>query len=384
MQITEIPELLSPCLNPFPDALSDQETKIRNRHLDYWTSKRSAETFQLRSEIIRHMRKYFFKRGHREAQTPILADEAGGALARPFRTSATEFPERQISLRIAPELWLKRLVLSGFDRVFEIGPCFRNEGIDLNHNPEYTTCEFYEAYASLEDLITTTESLFQDLAVLTKHLITNSYSSLPKLTIDFTLPFARLDFVPALEAAIKQPLPSLTSPTAAQDLLCLFSALEQPVPTNPTLPRLLDRLSSLYLEPQCEAPTFITHHPECLSPLAKSFMHPTTNQRVAARAELFVKGQEMVNLYEEENSPFEQRRKFEDQLRYREDGQGKPGGAINESYLEALEWGLPPTGGWGCGIDRLCMMYSGATRIGDVLPFGTLRNMVSLGRRGKK
>ena len=126
--VTKLPELLSPCLHPFPTELSDQETKVRNRHLNLWTSKKSAQVLLLRSDIIKHIRHFLEAEGFREVQTPILADEAGGAVARAFRTNATEFPERQISLRIAPELWLKRLVLGGLDKVFEIGPCFRNEG----------------------------------------------------------------------------------------------------------------------------------------------------------------------------------------------------------------------------------------------------------------
>jgi len=261
-------------------------------------------------------------------------------------------------------------------------------GLDLNHNPEYTTCEFYQAYSNLEDLIATTETLFAILATLTSEQISAAYRNLPPLTIDFTPPFRRLDFIPTLETALEQPLPDLTAPTAATDLLSIFQAHNIPAPLNPTLPRLLDCLSSTYLEPQCDHPTFITHHPECLSPLSKSFVHPTTQQRVAARAELFVNRQEMVNMYEEENSPFEQRRKFLDQLKYKgddSDGEAtrrrehKEERGINESYLKALEWGLPPTGGWGCGIDRLCMLFSGAERISDVLAFGNLRNVVSLG-----
>jgi len=128
LRITELPKLLAPCQHPFPTTLSDQETKIRNRHLDLWINRRSAETLRLRSDIIQRIRQFLLASGHREVQTPILADEAGGAVARPFSTFATEFPRRRISLRTAPELWLKRLVLGGFERVFEIGPCFRNEG----------------------------------------------------------------------------------------------------------------------------------------------------------------------------------------------------------------------------------------------------------------
>ena len=140
---------------------------------------------------------------------------------------------------------------------------------------------------------------------------------------------------------------------------------------------MLDRLSSIYLEPLCSGPTFILNHPECMSPLAKSYEDPELGQRISARAELFVGGQEMVNTYEEENSPFEQRRKFIEQKGYSpKDHEAE----IDENYIEALEWGLPPTGGWGCGIDRLCMMMLGVKRIGDVLTFGTLRNVVALGK----
>lgn len=327
-----------------------------------------------------------------EVETPVLADGAGGAIARSFKTSASEFPERELSMRIAPELWLKRLVLGGLDRIFEIGRCFRNEGrsihrractakltpqgLDLTHNPEFTTCEFYMAYAELHDLIDMTESLIVKLANTSAESRADDLRSLPPLDLaQFTRPFARIDFIPALEKAINQRLPDLAAPDAPTTLLALFTTLSLPPPTSPTLPRLLDRLATHYLEPQCQAPTFIVHAPECLSPLAKSFPDRRTKQRVSARAELFVHGRELVNTYEEENSPFEQRRKFVEQARWRDaENEAK----VDESYLEALEWGLPPTGGWGCGVDRLCMLFAGTERIADVLSFGSLRNVVAL------
>lgn len=181
---------------------------------------------------------------------------------------------------------------------------------------------------------------------------------------------------------MNRPLPDLQSEHAVPELLQIFQRGNIAIPIYPTLPRLLDKLSGFYLEQQCLEPTFIINHPECLSPLSKSFIHPKTQQRVAARAELFINGQEIVNMYEEENSPFEQRRKFVDQSRYRDEENTAT--TVDENYLQALEWGLPPTGGWGCGIDRLCMLMSGAGRIGDVLSFGTLRNVVSLGRGSSK
>lgn len=247
----------------------------------------------------------------------------------------------------------------------------------MNHNPEFTSCEFYRAYTSLEELIEITENLLSKLSTHINSRIASTWQSIRQPEINFSIPFKRLDFIPEIESAACRKLPNLSSPNAGSELLQFFSDCKINPPDFPTIPRLLDELSSLYLEPQCVAPTFIIHHPECISPLSKSFSHPSNHQKVAARAELFVNNHEIINTYEEENSPIEQRRKFVEQLQYRENGDPTN---IDENYLQALEWGLPPTGGWGCGLDRLCMLLSGSARIGDVLPFGTLRNTVALGR----
>jgi lysyl-tRNA synthetase class 2 len=198
-----------------------------------------------------------------------------------------------------------------------------------------------------------------------------SADTLKPTEVDFSAPFRRIDFIPAIEEAIGRTLPDLTSPGATEEIKALFGELSLTLPENPNLPRLMDELCATYVEPQCQNPTFIINPPECLSPLSKSFIHPANNQRVAARGELFIEGKEVVNTYEEENSPFEQRKKFEEQLEYNK-AANEPGN-VDESYLKALEWGLPPTGGWGCGVDRLCMLFTGAKRIADVLPFGNLR-----------
>ncbi|KAH0542662.1 hypothetical protein FGG08_002985 [Glutinoglossum americanum] len=371
----KLPKLLSPSLHRLPEELRDRATRIHNRQADLLVNPRAAHVLRLRSYIIQYLRNFLLNDQFVEVNTPILADIAGGAIARPFKTSATEFPDRTITLRIAPELWLKRLILGGIDRVFEIGPSFRNEGLDATHNPEFTTCEFYKSFASLEDLIHMTETLFSGLAVHVQQLKDAQFSSLPNWDVDFTTPFRRIDFIPAIENAIGQPLPDLGAPAAASDVLRIFQTLNIEPPTSTTLPRLLDHLSSLYLEPLCVSPTFITHHPECLSPLAKSSSHVENNQAVSSRVELFIGGREIVNAYEEENSPFEQRRKFEEQLTWRDEENRD---TIDESYLEALEWGLPPTGGWGLGVDRLCMVFCGVQRINEVLSFGNLRNVVGL------
>ncbi|KAL9104158.1 MAG: hypothetical protein Q9163_000857 [Psora crenata] len=378
---TELPLRLSRCLQALPEQLTNEETRIRNRHVDLLIHRRSSEILRLRSRILEFLRYFLTEEGFVDVQTPIIAAEAGGAVARPFHTHSTEFEGRRLALRIAPELWLKRLILGGFEKVYEIGPSFRNEGIDLNHNPEFWTCEFYKAFADLDDLIAMTEEIFHGLSALTKGLISRDLRSLNAPETGFAPPYHRLDFIPTLEFEMGTTLPNLSSPDADSELVKLLQDNHIDLPANPTLPRLLDKLSAQYLEPQCTAPTWIINHPECLSPLAKSFNHPANNQRVAARAELFVNEQELVNTYEEENSPIEQRRKFELHLRYRDFD--NPASDIDDGYLQALEWGMPPTGGWGCGIDRLCMLFAGTNRIADTLSFGTLRNVVALGRTHK-
>ena len=229
-----------------------------------------------------------------------------------------------------------------------------------------------------------TERLFSEIYALVSHIIGDPEIALEHPHFEARPPFGQLEFIPTLETCLKEPLPNLGSPTATKELLAIFDKHEIPPPAHPTLPRLLDKLSSKFIEPHCQAPTFITYHPECLAPLAKSFLQASTGQWVAASAELFVKGQEIANMYEEENSPFEQRRKFEEALQFKEHTDNAPKmSEVNESYIEALEWGLPPTGGWGCGIDRLVMLFTKASRIGDVLTFGTLRNVVHLGSATK-
>ncbi|KAI9817113.1 MAG: hypothetical protein M1827_001225 [Pycnora praestabilis] len=370
-----IPRLLSPSLHRLPTELLDKETRIRNKHSDLLVNQESADILRLRSHMIQFLRDFFLDDGFLEVSTPILAGSAGGAVARPFTTSATEFPELPVNLRIAPELWLKRLILGGVDRVFEIGPSFRNEGLDASHNPEFTSCEFYKSFADLENLIAMTEALFSGLARFAEAKKEVEFTSLSPLNVDFSTPFKRVEFIPGIESAINRKLPDLASPGATSNVIRLFQEFSIPIPHSPTLPRLLDKLSSLYIEPHCSGPTFVAHHPECLSPLSKSFIDPTTKQRVSSRVELFIQSREIVNAYEEENSPFEQRRKFNDQVKWK-DNENEAN--IDENYLEALEWGLPPTGGWGCGVDRLCMLFLGAKRIGDVLSFGNLRNVVGL------
>ncbi|KAI2603855.1 lysyl-tRNA synthetase [Hypoxylon fragiforme] len=389
LKAAELPTLISPSLTPLPEELINRETMLLKRHVDLLVNRPALDTFRLRSHIIKYMRDFFHEKDFLEVQTPVLADYASGATARPFLTSATEFPHKELALRIAPELWLKRLVIGGNDKVFEIGTCFRNEGIDTSHNPEFTMCEFYAAYSNLSDLILLTENLITRLFKHVEHLQQSQLESLekPKINLPGTN-WNQIEFIPALEKILDIRFPDLSEPDALPKILELLNDRASFAHGRElTLPKFLDELASKYLEVSShEQPLFIIHHPACMSPLSKSFTCPKTGQLVSARAELFIDGREIANMYEEENDPYEQRRKFELQLESQQDNptSEKEGpGEVDESYVQALMHGLPPTGGWGCGVDRLVMLFSGAPRIGQVLGFGTLRNVVSIHQQAK-
>ncbi|KAL0935379.1 lysyl-tRNA synthetase [Colletotrichum truncatum] len=394
-----LPELLSPAMEQIPQTLTDPETRAQKRHVDMIVNPEVADVLRLRSYITKYMRDYFHDRSFLEFQTPILAENAGGAVARSFTTTATEFPSKELSLRIAPELWLKRLVVGGVHNVFEIGPAFRNEGIDGTHNPEFTMCEFYSAYTTLPELIAQTEDLLSGLAHHCQDLISTQLTSLQPIDLaNFSRPFRQLEFVPALEEALGIRLPKLTGENAYSELLAVLNLCKIEIPGGipRTMSKLLDRLAAVYLEPKSfEGPLFITHHPACMSPLAKSFLCPKTLQLVSARTELFVNGRELANMYEEENDPAAQARKLaehralgtsKDVAEIAEDGEEGEAlrdAPLDKSYIKALEAGLPPTGGWGCGVERLVMLFSGANRISDCLSFGTLKNVVGLTSEGQ-
>ncbi|KAI5367468.1 Class II Aminoacyl-tRNA synthetase/Biotinyl protein ligase (BPL) and lipoyl protein ligase (LPL) [Septoria linicola] len=388
-----LPRLLSPSLHQIPESLEDAEARARNRHVDMLVNPEAIETLQVRHHVEAKMQDFFNKLGFVKVTTPLLSSMAGGATARPFETVATELSDETLNLRIAPELWLKRLIVGGMNKVYEIGPAFRNEGVDATHNPEFNICEYYQAYATLEDLMQTTTQL---LYALNEHMHgirekeellflqpadLNPADASGNRTLDWPTTLPTIEFIPTLEQKLNYTLPDLQQPDAHTTVLNIFHEKQLSIPNNPTLPRLLDALAAVYLEPlSASQPVFITHHPACMSPLSKHFTCPKTNQIIAARAELFFQGREYANMYEEENSPFEQRRKFEEQLKLREDGKDAEAMKLDEQYLRVLEWGMPPTGGWGCGVDRLVMLFSGRERMGDVLAFGTLRNVVGLGK----
>lgn len=394
-------------MEQIPEKLTDPKSRMADRHVDMLVNREVVDVLRLRAEITKYMRDHFHSKRFLEFQTPILAENAGGAVARPFVTQATEFRNKDLALRIAPELWLKRLVVGGVDKVFEIGPAFRNEGVDATHNPEFTMCEFYSAYTNLSDLIKETEELLYGLAKHTQELISTQLTTLPPIDLSrFVRPFKQVEFIPGLEEAMGIRFPKLSSEDALPELLAVLklAGINIPGEVPNSLPKLLDRLAAVYLEPMSfNEPLFITNHPVCMSPLAKGFLCPQTYQLVSARAELFVGGRELANMYEEENDPEEQKRKLAAHRTLVNKPNGEVGfeeasaeeqqeptlaeeaemdeweaSPLDQSYIKALDYGLPPTGGWGCGVERLVMLFSGANRISDCLSFGTLRNVVGL------
>ncbi|KAL7747003.1 hypothetical protein RI367_007616 [Sorochytrium milnesiophthora] len=369
--------LLTPCLHdiPFKHRLRDPEKRIRTRYLDLLVNPDLRSRLVLRSQVIAHIRHFLTSRDFLEVETPVLSSEAGGATARPFVTTANAY-DMEMRLRVAPELYLKQLVIGGFDRVFELGKQFRNEGIDANHNPEFTSCEFYLTYANLDTLIGMTEEMLSSLV----QRVNGAKSVIPCILrdgttadVDFSPPYRRIDILPTLEQMLGARLPDLDRGEAsAAELVALMKTRQIPLPGQPhTTARLVDQLVSHLIEPTCIQPTFLCGHPRALSPLAK--FDPEKN--AAARLELFIGGQEVVNAYEELNDPTEQRARFRDQQRDRESGDAEAH-PPDEHFCQALEYGLPPTAGWGLGVDRLCMLLAQVHNIREVIAFPAVRSQL--------
>lgn len=378
--VTKI-QLLSTCFHMLPDdyyGLSSFEQRFRQRYLDFIVNNQNIKTFKARAKIINYIRNFFAQYDFTEVETPSLNSIAGGAAARPFITHHNDL-NQTMYLRIAPELYLKELVVGGMDRVFEIGKQFRNEGIDLTHNPEFTTCEAYWAYQDYNDWMSATEDLLHGLAIelhgspIVKYTPHDSEGKpMPATEFNFSKPFKRLRVIPELEKRLKISLADVNFDTeqGIQTLhdLCIKHSVECLPPF--TAPRLLDALIAEFLEPECHDPCFICDHPRVMSPLAKWHRDDI---RLSERFELFVNKKELVNAYTELNNPIIQRHEFVKQMANREKGDDESM-EIDEGFIAALEHALPPTGGWGLGIDRLVMLMTSQANIKEVLLFPAMKN----------
>ena len=381
---------LVPCLHDVPIAsaaegtgLQDVETRFRQRHVDMLLNPSSLSILHTRALVLNAVRAFLTARSFTEVETPILWPSAGGANARPFLTHSHAL-STPLYLRVAPELFLKQLVIGGLERCFEVSRVFRNEGVDASHNPEFTTVELYEAYSDYEGMMALTEDLLREVVRAVNRARGRAGKDeltvrLPReegegggegALIDFAPPFQRIDIMPTLASLMRTELPDPNDPASADAFLALLTERSLPLPPPPhTVPRLLDHLISHYLEPLCTQPTFLLHHPVSLSPLAHS---ASPSSPVTERWELFIGGREYVNAYSELNDPREQRRRMRLSEADRDGGDDEAHG-VDEEYLRAMEYGLPPTGGWGLGLDRLLMLLTGSRHIRDVIWFPIMK-----------
>jgi lysyl-tRNA synthetase, class II len=341
---------------------ADVEQRYRQRYADLAVNPDVRDVFITRSRIVSRIRRFLDERDYIEVETPVLQPLYGGASARPF-TSHHNALDMKLYLRIADELYLKRLIVGGLERVYEIGKDFRNEGIDRTHNPEFTMLEFYEAFADYNDMMTLVEELIAD--VVAEVSGGGTAVDFEGVRIDFAAPFRRLPFLAALQEYGDL---DVTSKTDAE-LAAHAAQLGVEDTARMTRPKLLDELFKELVEPHLVQPVFITDYPRELSPLAKP---KRGDPQLVERFELMVAGREIANAFSELNDPFDQRERFEAQVRLRESGDEEAQN-LDEDYLRALEYGMPPTGGVGIGIDRLVMLVTGQPSIRDVILFPTMR-----------
>ena len=356
---------LSKALRPLPEkfhGLTDVETIYRNRYLDLISNRESFERFVTRSRIVSEIRRYLDNQGFLEVETPVLHNEAGGAAARPFITHHNA-QNIDMVLRIATELHLKRLIVGGMERVYEMGRIFRNEGMDATHNPEFTTIEAYQAYADFEDIMDLTEGIIQSAAKAVTDAESVPYQG---TEIFIGRKFARKHM---LEAIKEQTGIDFWKDMTLEEATALAKEHHVTVEKHFTVGHIINAFFEDFVEDTLIQPTFIYGHPVEVSPLAKK---NADDPRFTDRFELFIVGREFANAFTELNDPIDQLSRFEAQAKAKELGDDEATG-IDYDYVEALEYGMPPTGGLGIGIDRLIMLLTDVTSIRDVLLFPTMK-----------
>jgi lysyl-tRNA synthetase class 2 len=358
-------QFLAKSLRPLPEkwhGLKDVETRYRQRYADLIVNEEVRDIFQLRSRLVKGLRDFLDARGFLEVETPMMQPIPGGAIARPFRTHHNAL-DMDLYLRIAPELYLKRLLVGGFERVYEINRNFRNEGVSTQHNPEFTMLEFYQAYADYQDLMALTEELFGELARVTRGTLELTWG---EHAIDLRPPWRRLAFFEGLSSAVGQPIDADTSSA----ILARAAAARGLVVDGIDVPwKLWKVVFETLVEPTLVQPTFVVDFPVELSPLAKK---KRDNPRLVDRFELFIGQREMANAYSELNDPVDQLQRFREQAQLVARGD-EEAHWLDEDYVRALEYGMPPAAGEGIGIDRLVMLFANQPSIREVILFPHLR-----------
>lgn len=358
-------EMLSKSLRPLPEkwhGLKDVETRYRQRYVDLIVNPEVRDTFVKRSQIIRSIREVLDSHDFLEVETPILNTIAGGAAARPF-ISYHNALDMQVYMRIAPELYLKRLIVGGMDRVYEMGRVFRNEGIDNRHNPEFTSVEIYQAFADYRDMMDLTEEVVVKTAEKVLGTTTINYEG---TTIELASPWKRMSMIEAVKEYSGK---DFTNVTDLEEARAIAKELNVAVEPSFGIGKIINACFEEYVEDKLIQPTFITGHPKEISPLAKS--NPE-NPEITDRFEAYIYGRELCNGFTELNDPIDQKERFLKQVEERANGD-EEANMMDEDFVNALEYGLPPTGGLGIGIDRLVMFLTNSSTIRDVLFFPTMK-----------